>query len=143
MNDFKPNSSSISDCLAAVQEARKKFGINEDKIITSVDEEIARAQQSLETLNIPQGFKKWQLPVTLACSEVFLFVTVAPPNEKVPKHSHDEGAGIRFIATGSIIYEGKRLTSGDWMYIPAGKEYEFQVGPHGALMCYCYCCCCA
>jgi hypothetical protein len=119
------------------------LGIKEDKTITSADKEIARAQQSLETRNIPKSIKKWQLPVTLTCSEVFLFVTVATPNEKVPKHSQDEGAGIRFIATGSIIYEGKKLTSGYWMYIPAGKEYLFRVGPLGALMCYCYCCCCA
>jgi len=96
----------------------------------------------LEVKNVPPGFKKWQLPVALRC-ESQMFITFAPPNSKVPRHSHDEGPGIRFIMTGSILYKGKELTSGDWMYLPAGAEYEYQVGNLGAVMCYCYCCCCA
>jgi hypothetical protein len=61
----------------------------------------------------------------------------------VPTHSHNEGDGVRFIASGSIKYNGQELTTGDWMYIRAGSEYEFEVGRYGAVMCYCYCCCCA
>jgi hypothetical protein len=61
----------------------------------------------------------------------------------VPKHSHDEGDGIRIIMSGSIIYDGHELSGGDWMFIPKGVAYDFKVGPMGAALCYCYCCCCA
>ena len=71
-----------------------------------------------------------------------MFISVGAPGIKVPNHSHDEGAGIRFIMNGSITYKGKELTGGDWMYIPKGIEYEFEVGHLGVTMCYCYCCCC-
>ena len=68
-----------------------------------------------------------------------MFITTAPPHVKIPVHSHD-GPGVRFIATGSITYKGKELTAGDWMYVPAGKDYSFEVGEFGATMFYCYQC---
>ena len=142
-NNFKPNQLTFKDGLERIEKANREAGLTIGKeIITSRDERVKKALQKLETTNIPEGFKKWQLPVALRC-ESQLFVTVSPPGLKVPSHSHDEGPGVRFIAGGSIIYNGKELTSGDWMYIPAGTPYEFEVGPYGATMCYCYCCCCA
>ncbi len=104
--------------------------------------------------NVPKGFQKYQLPIVLSCVDsktmtgtpadgVQAFVTIAEPNASVSSHSHDEGAGLRFIAGGSINYKGRELTSGDWMFIPRGAKYGFDVGPQGAVICYCYCCCCA
>jgi hypothetical protein len=49
-----------------------------------------------------------------------MFISIAEPGIKVGKHCHEEGDGIRFIAGGSIIFEGKELISGDWMFIPKG-----------------------
>ena len=72
-----------------------------------------------------------------------MFISVGNPGTKVPRHIHKEGDGIRFIAGGSIIYNGQELVAGDWMFIPKGEAYEFQVGPYGATMGYCYACCCA
>lgn len=143
MSEINPNSLTFKQGLERIDEAQRKTGLQIGKeIITSRDEQVARAQEMLETKNVPQGFKKWQLPVYMAC-ETQMFVTVAPPNAKVPPHSHDEGPGVRFIASGSIKFKDKELTAGDWMYIPAGMKYEFEVGRYGATMCYCYCCCCA
>ena len=62
--------------------------------------------------NVPEGFRKWQLPVYLS-EPSQLFISVAEPGVKVPEHAHEEGDGIRFIAGGSITYEGKELTAGD------------------------------
>jgi hypothetical protein len=73
----------------------------------------------------------------------FLFITTAEPDVETPEHAHEEGDGIRFIAAGSIIYNGTELIAGDWMFVPRGVSYAFKAGPMGALMCYCYCCCCA
>ena len=111
-------------------------------MITSRDEAARYAQKLLTVSEVPGGFRKWQLPVYLDRPSQ-LFITVAEPRADVPEHSHDEGDGIRFIAQGSIIYNGTELTAGDWMFIPAGSRYSFKVGELGALMCYCYCCCCA
>lgn len=90
---------------------------------------------------IDNGFKKWQLPIILQDSQ--LFISIGQPDINVPKHSHDEGDGIRFIMSGSIYYDGQELNAGDWMFIPKGKPYSMKIGPFGATMCYCYCCCCA
>jgi hypothetical protein len=139
---FNPNRLTFEDGLKRIEEATERAGLDRDAILTSRDEPVIRALDSLEVSNVPRGFKKWQLPVALRC-ESQLFVTTAQPGIRVPPHSHDEGNGVRFIASGSIVYEGKELTAGDWMYIPAGREYSFEVGRYGAVMCYCYCCCCA
>jgi hypothetical protein len=142
MNEFKPNALTFQQCMERIRNARKEAALADEEIITSRDDNAKRALELLETKNVPPSFKKWQLPIALDCSSQ-LFITVAPPLAKTPRHSHDEGPGIRFIASGSIVYNGQELTAGDWMYIPAGKEYEFQVGQYGAMMFYCYCCCCA
>ena len=34
------------------------------------------------------------------------------------------------------MYEGTELTVGDWMYIPAGQPYRFEVGPLGGIFFY-------
>lgn len=140
---FEPNRQTFSDCLARIEKVVKEVGLDTEKqITTSRDEGCIEAQRLLEVENVPGGFRKWQLPVALRC-ESQMFISVGPPGAKVPRHSHDEGPGIRFIMSGSIIYDNKELTGGDWMYIPKGAEYEFEVGLLGVAMCYCYCCCCA
>lgn len=139
---FNPNRLTFEQGLKRIEEAASGAGLDREEILTSKDETVIRALDALEVENVPEGFKKWQLPLALRC-ESQLFVTVAQPGISVPPHSHDEGDGVRFIAGGSIVYDGRELTAGDWMYIPAGREYSFDVGRYGAIMCYCYCCSCA
>ena len=139
---FDPNQVTFDEGLRRIQAAAHKVGLHPNRVITSQDRQALDAQRLLMVTNVPGGFTKWQLPVYLDKASQ-MFVTLAAPNADVPEHSHNEGAGIRFIAGGSIIYNGKELTAGDWMFIPAGVKYSFKVGPLGATMCYCYCCCCA
>lgn len=113
----------------------------DQSIFTSKDAAKRQLDKALKVENVPDGFVKWQLPVVLDRAQ--MFISSAAPGAKVPAHLHKEGAGVRFIMSGSIMYEGQELTAGDWMYIPAGMPYSFDVGPLGALMCYCYACCCA
>lgn len=142
-NQFKPNALTFAQGVQRVEGANKKAGFDyKSKITTSRDKGAVSATKSLIVSNVPGGFKKFQLPVVIdGASQVFL--SVGAPDTKVPAHSHDEGDGLRFITSGSIIYNGQELTAGDWMYIPKGKKYSFEVGPHGATMFYCYQCCCA
>ena len=41
------------------------------------------------------------------------------------------------IISGSIKFSGKELSEGDWMYIPAGANYMFEVGLRGVGIFYC------
>lgn len=142
--EFDPNAASIEDCMARVRAIQEEIGLDPaTKILTSRDRLAREGQHLLAVSNVPDdGFSKWQLPVYLD-KPSHLFITYGQPNIDVPEHSHDEGDGIRFIASGSIFYRDEELTAGDWMFIPAGIPYGFRTGPFGALMCYCYCCCCA
>ena len=142
MENFKPNRLTFEDGIKRIANANKSYKFNPDKaIVTSRDDVASKLMKKLKIDNIPNGFDKWQLPFSLDRAQ--LFISVGLPNTKVPKHSHDEGAGIRFIVAGSIEFGGKELTAGDLMYIPKGSDYAFQVGKFGATMAYCYSCCCA
>lgn len=139
---FDPNKSTLSACLSEIRKIQEKIGLEANRIITSRDEIIRKNSRLFEVTNVPEGFRKERLPLHLP-KESTLYISTGAPGTKVPRHSHDEGDGIRFMISGSIQYGDRELTAGDWMFIPAGADYEFTVGPRGATMCYCYCCCCA
>ncbi len=138
---FDPNQVTFAEGEVRVQRVLRHAKVDISKrIMTSQDEEAKRLQKALPVTAIPDGFEKWQLPFVFTRSQ--FFVSIGKPDAQVGEHAHLEGDGIRFIAAGSIIHEGKELKAGDWMYIPQGVRYSFKVGPKGATMCYCYCCCC-
>jgi hypothetical protein len=142
MGEFNPNKLTFEDGVKRVHAALKKANLDMDKaIVTSRDRAAIEATKLLTVNNVPKGFIKWQLPIVLQPSQ--LFISVGSPNVEVKEHSHDDGAGVRFIISGTIQHNGQELVAGDWMYIPKGAKYSFKVGPHGATMGYCYCCCCA
>jgi len=138
---FDPNSVSFAEGAVKVERVLRKVGVKKDgKILTSVDDRARKAKDFLAVKNVPGDFRKWQIPVVLTQAQ--LFISEGKANAHVEEHSHDEGDGVRIIMSGSIVYDGKELKAGDWMYIPQGAKYSFRVGPNGASMCYCYCCCC-
>lgn len=143
--DFSPNRCSFQDGIDQVKAAVKgsKFDSESGRIVTSRNEGAKDVLNKLRVSNIPGGFTKYQLPVYFEGGPGSQFyISVGNPNQHVPRHSHDEGDGLRYIISGSIIYEGQELTAGDWMFIPKGQPYSFEVGPLGAQMFYCYQCCC-
>ncbi|HWR32142.1 MAG TPA: cupin domain-containing protein [Chitinophagaceae bacterium] len=139
---FDPNVAVFQDGVRRVEMAlaKIKFRIGR-RVITSQDKEAVRLANLLAVDNIPEGFKKWQLPFIMDRSQ--LYISVGNPDVMVPLHSHDEGDGIRFIMSGSVYFRDRELKSGDWMFIPRGTKYTMKIGPLGAVMCHCYCCCCA
>ena len=140
---FNPNQTTLAGCMQELREIQKKFGIDTGRIITSHDPIVKKlAYTDLNVSNIPEGFTKTRLPVYFE-EPTTLYISAGAPGTKVPRHSHDEGDGIRFMISGSIHYKDMELTQGDWMFVPAKADYEFEVGPMGAVMCYCYSCCCA
>ncbi|MCV2883473.1 cupin domain-containing protein [Aestuariibacter sp. AA17] len=140
---FKPNRLTFDQGLERIKKAYEKRGYSyPTKIVSSQDKAMKQLTADLEVDNVPEGFKKVQFPVFMEKPSQ-LFYSVGAPDTKVKRHSHDEGDGFRLIVGGSIIYKDQELKEGDWMFIPAGEPYEFDVGPSGAMICYCYCCCCA
>jgi hypothetical protein len=141
MAKFNANPATFEDGVERVKEALKVSGFKVGKqIVTSQDKGITKVLNLLGTDNIPDGFKKWQLPFIFDKTQMFF--SVGNPDVLVPEHSHDEGDGIRIIVSGSIFYKDKELKSGDWMFIPQGAKYSIKTGPFGSTMCYCYQCCC-
>jgi quercetin dioxygenase-like cupin family protein len=145
---FDPNRNSFAFCVDRIQDAVRKAGMefqetgmkHGGRVVTSRDEQVAQLTTELAVDNVPSGFRKWQLPFFLG-EPTHMFMTVAEPGAETPRHSHDEGrVGIRLIVSGSIVYEGRELTAGDWMVIPAGVPYSFRAGQLGAVMFYCYPC---
>jgi hypothetical protein len=143
MSTFKPNACTFDEGVERIKTAAEKAGLRwKQSITTSQDSAAKAASEGLRVTNVPDGFKKSQLPVYFDKPSQF-YLSDGAPNTDVPKHSHDEGDGLRYIVSGSILYDGKELRAGDWMFVPAGQSYSFKVGPQGAKMFYCYECCCA
>lgn len=141
--EFNPNQLTFEEGVERIRRARKEAGVNFGRgIITSKDPDVLKVTNLLKVDIVPDGFQKWQLPFTLEKPSQ-LYISAGTAFAKVAKHSHNDGDGVRVIMSGSIYYNGQELTAGDWMMIPAGEPYSFEVGPFGTLMCYCYCCCCA
>ena len=142
VNTFQPNDSSFEDGLLVIEEAYKKVGfIPDGKIMTSKDEIAEKLKSALYGVKTPDGFDKWMLPFSLPGAT--FFVTVGQPFAIVPPHAHKKGSGVKFIVSGSILYGNKELTSGDWMYVPQGAEYSFNVGPAGVTIISGYKDCCS
>jgi len=140
---FNPNQLTFEEGLERIRRASKEAGVKLGQgILTSRDPDVLKVTNLLKVDNIPDGFQKWQLPLSLDRPSQ-MYISAGAAFTKVSEHSHEEGDGIRFIMSGSIFYNGQELTAGDWMFIPAGELYSLEVGPFGTLMCYCYCCCCA
>jgi hypothetical protein len=137
---FNPNQRSLAACIEDIVASKRRLGITGEQIYTSKDHNIWEDQGSSCT-NVPGGFNKIILPFNTDGPATF-YISSGAPNTRVPQHSHDEGAGIRVILSGSIVYKGVELVQGDWMYMPARARYEFVVGPMGVTMFYCYQCCC-
>jgi hypothetical protein len=146
--DFSPQACTFQEGIERVKKAIKEHGITlaKGQIITSKDAGFSKLGETLKcpSPTLPSGFVKFQLPVYFEGGPGSQFyLSIGNPYTKVGKHSHDEGDGLRYIVSGSITYENKELQQGDWMFIPKGASYSFQVGPRGATMFYCYQCCCA
>lgn len=138
---FKASHIPFDDGIKRIKSALSKAGYEHgSRIMTSRDADAVKLSNLLAIdSGLPKGMTKWQLPFYFDGGQ--FFITTAEPGVKVGEHSHDE-EGVRFIISGSIIYDGIELSAGDWMYLPKGARYSFKVGLLGASMCYCYRCCC-
>src|SRR5262245_43676906 len=138
---FDPNQVTFAEGEVRVQRVLRHAKVDVSKrVMTSQDEEAKRLQKALSVSSVPDGFEKWQLPFVFDKGQ--FFVSIGKPNATAGEHAHTEGDGIRFIMKGSIVYDGKELNAGDWMFIPKSVRYSIKVRPKRATKGYCYQCCC-
>ena len=131
----------LAEGIELIKRVQSDLGLSQDVIFTSIDVARAGGHSDLQVTNIPSGFSKTMLPFFTDGAATF-YLSSGAPGSVVPRHSHEEGAGVRFIVSGSIRYGDQILREGDWMLMPAGAEYEFTVGQTGVTMIYCYRCTC-
>ena len=121
---------------------------SKERVLTSRDPDAQTLMENLKLQGTEAGFEKWQLPVFFEKSGgdgeggAQFFITRGDSHAKVSPHAHDNGDAIRYIVSGSVLYEDQELVAGDWMFIPRDVPYSIEMGPFGAVMCYCYQCCC-
>lgn len=146
MSEWKPDDSILKDKNQAgvdrVKRVLERNGLNLerlDHIVTSRDPEWVQARHELRRENMPPGWETWQLPTYLLNSATLFFLTVSAPGAVLPKHHHDVPQ-IRIVCSGGLIYDGKELKSGDWMYIPAKVDYVLtaSLNPGGCVSYYAY-----
>jgi hypothetical protein len=111
MAEFNPNAKSFAACVEELKSAVGRASFDTRKIVTSRDPAAVKLRAELMCTNVPAGFTKWELPVYLDKPSL-MYISIGSPGVSVPEHSHDEGDGIRFIASGSIEYKGKELHAG-------------------------------
>jgi hypothetical protein len=103
---FKPNKNPLSSCLSTIAQIQHDLNLDKTKIFTSHEAGDLYTHHHAHISNIPSGFSKILLPFNTDGPATF-YISSGAPDTVVPKHSHEEGAGIRFIVSGSIIYNGK------------------------------------
>ena len=132
--NFQPEDITFQEGLQRIRGARQKIRASEeDRILTSRDPGVSETSEDLSVRGLPEGFQMWQLPVVVG--HTLQFIGVAAPGARMPAHRHNQPV-LRVILSGSITYEDKELTAGDWMYVPAGQQYSFEVGRLGATFFY-------
>ena len=117
----------------SVKEMRS-MGFDNSGVVTSFDQVASLAQEKLK-IGAPfaKGVTKWQLPIDV--EGIRIMTTVFPPNTTVLSHVHSvldenvKSGGLRIVVTGSIIYEGKKYSPGDWFFVPNGTAYSFTTDP--------------
>jgi quercetin dioxygenase-like cupin family protein len=70
------------------------------------------------------GVSKQLIPIDMSIFTARVVTTVAPGTH-LPRHSHD-GCLLRYVASGSLKLNGVDYATGDWIFVPAGADYEIE-----------------
>ena len=102
-------------------------------ILTSRDRLAFAMRDDLAVDDLADGFDRVLLPLAPTSGSASIFVGAA--NSTTGRHSHESNT-LHVIATGSVKVNGQELSSGDWAYIPAGMDYELEVGMYCSVVMY-------
>lgn len=138
---FRPGFKPFEDGVKFIEDALSKHrhGTSLTEIVTSQDPLIKDMKADLTSDNVPDKYSKTIVPVVFDKAQFAMII--GEPDADSPAHSHPEQS-LRFIIHGSLHYDGKHLTAGDWMFVPGGKSYSVKAGSSGVTTLECYPCCC-
>ncbi|MEW7847260.1 hypothetical protein AB2N08_01045 [Massilia aurea] len=112
------------------------------RIMCSRDPDVASMEEDLVDL-IPadfDGVKRFFLPIAPVLPKggtgrYSAYYAQLAPNTVVPMTANEsEHYALKVVLIGSIRYDNRWLTAGDWLWIPAGESYAFTCGNFGALL---------
>jgi quercetin dioxygenase-like cupin family protein len=116
--DLQTDLETIDDALGTLQSERASG------ILTSQDAAVQALDQSLTKTDLADGFERRLLPVKFDVGTAS--IVRGAPGSVAAEHSHTSDT-LHSILSGSARVAGKDLSAGDWVYIPAGAEYSFEV----------------
>ena len=103
-----------------------------DKVITSRDKIAIDAMNNMASFGKIRGFHSWQLPFSFP--DANCFITIGEPGLEVPQDLNFPANQLKVVLRGSISYEGMDLISGEWIYIPNGRNCDFKAGLEGVVV---------
>ena len=112
-----------------IRAALRRNGVRLGKgVITSRDPGIAKVTRDLKRSGLPEGVEQWLLPLIIGPQDgVLYFQSQLKAGAVVPKHRHTHSS-FRVVISGELKFGRKTLKAGDWMYVPAGVDYEIAAG---------------
>jgi hypothetical protein len=66
----------------------------------------------------------------------FQWMSRIDPNTTIPGHKHplEKLGDMKVVITGSLTFQGRELSAGDWLWVPSGEAYTFSSGDRGAIL---------
>jgi hypothetical protein len=116
-----------------------EHGLSLENIVHSRSPRMDEVRYAMRRRNQPDGWQSWQLPAYLLSKTTTFFLSVGAPGAILPGHAHEFGQ-FRIVLSGGVVFDGVELKSGDWIWIPAGKEYSLtaSLNPGGGSTTYAY-----
>lgn len=76
------------------------------------------------------------MPQTQSEGRFFQWLSRIDPNTTIPGHSHplEKLGDMKVVISGSVMFQGRELTAGDWFWAPSGEQYTFSTGDRGAIL---------
>jgi hypothetical protein len=105
-------------------------------VVSSLDQSTFASEMSLPLATpFGSGVQKYELPIDML--PIRIAKTVYSPGSVVTRHVHpphseeSPGGGVRIVASGYVLFGGRKHGPGDWFFTPNGTPYEFSTDPGG------------
>ena len=135
--DFDPDEKILDE--DEINTILRNHDLSLDEIVTSRSRRMDEVRYAMRRRNQPDGWLSWQLPAYLKSQTSTFFLSTGAPGAVLPGHAHEFGQ-LRIVLSGGVVFNGVELRSGDWIWIPAGKEYSLtaSLNPGGGSTTYAY-----
>ena len=124
-----PSGDHLSDDLRRIQGVQAAYRFDQQTtVLTSKDEVATAMMNGLAAANLAAEFRGLLIPIVFGPGTE---AVVEAPGGKTTGAHHHESNGFHLIRQGKVRFTGQDknvvLEPGDWVYIPAGVDYNFDV----------------